>query len=32
MIKKATSSKTMLMSYNKILSNLKKYFEMSFSS
>lgn len=32
MIKKATSSKTMLMSYNKILSNLKDYFEMSFSS
>jgi LCP family protein required for cell wall assembly len=32
MIKKATSSKTMLMSYNKILSSLKKYFEMSFSS
>jgi anionic cell wall polymer biosynthesis LytR-Cps2A-Psr (LCP) family protein len=32
MIKKATSSKTMLMSYNKILSSLKRYFEMSFSS
>ena len=32
MIKKATSSKTMLLSYNKILSNLKAYFEMSFSS
>ena len=32
MIKKATSSKTMLLSYNKILSSLKKYFEMSFSS
>ena len=32
MIKKATSSKTMLLSYNKILSSLKDYFEMSFSS
>jgi LCP family protein required for cell wall assembly len=32
MIKKATSSKTMLLSYNKILKNLKDYFEMSFSS
>ena len=31
-IKKATSSKTMLLSYNKILSSLKAYFEMSFSS
>ncbi|MBE6040333.1 MAG: hypothetical protein E7219_05165 [Clostridiales bacterium] len=32
MFKKATSSRTMLLSYNKILSNLKDYFEMSFSS
>jgi LCP family protein required for cell wall assembly len=32
MIKKATSSKTMLLSYNKILKSLKDYFEMSFSS
>ncbi|MBR0400480.1 MAG: LCP family protein [Mogibacterium sp.] len=32
MIKKATSSKTLLLSYNKILSSLKGYFEMSFSS
>lgn len=32
MFKKATSSKTMLLSYNKILTNLKDYFEMSFSS
>ena len=32
MIKKATSSKTLLLSYNKILTNLKGYFEMSFSS
>ena len=31
-IKKATSSKTMLLSYNKILSNLRDYFQMSFSS
>lgn len=31
-IKKATSSKTMVLSYNKILSNLKDYFQMSFSS
>ena len=31
-IKKATSSKTMLLSYNKILSNLRDYFKMSFSS
>ena len=31
-IKKATSSKTMLLSYNKILSNLREYFQMSFSS
>lgn len=32
MFKKATSSRTMLFRYNKILSNLKNYFEMSFSS
>lgn len=31
-IKKATSSRTMLLSYNKILSNLRDYFQMSFSS
>ena len=31
-IKKATSSRTMLLSYNKILSNLRDYFRMSFSS
>ena len=30
--KKATSSRTMIFSYNKILSSLKPYFEMSFSS
>jgi LCP family protein required for cell wall assembly len=32
MIKKATSSRTMLLNYNKILKSLKDYFEMSFSS
>ena len=32
MFKKATSSRTMIFSYNKILNNLKDYFEMSFSS
>ncbi len=32
MFKKATSSRTMIFHYNKILTNLKKYFEMSFSS
>ena len=32
MLKKATSSKTMLLSYNKILSELDDYFEMSLSS
>jgi LCP family protein required for cell wall assembly len=32
MIKKATSSKTILLSYNKVLSSLKDYMEMSFSS
>ena len=30
--KKATSSRTMLLSYNKILSSLRDYFRMSFSS
>lgn len=32
MLKKATSSKTMLLSYSKILSSLDDYFEMSISS
>ena len=32
MIKKATSSKTMVLSYNKIISNLRDYFKMSLSS
>jgi LCP family protein required for cell wall assembly len=32
LIKKATSSRTMILSYNKVLSSLKNYFEMSFSS
>ena len=32
MLKKATSSRTMVFSYNKILNELKDYFEMSFSS
>lgn len=32
MIKKATSSQTMLLSYNKVISSLKDYFRMSFSS
>jgi anionic cell wall polymer biosynthesis LytR-Cps2A-Psr (LCP) family protein len=32
MFKKATSSRTMILNYNKILSNLKAYFEMNFSS
>lgn len=32
MLKKATSSKTMLLSYNKILTSLDEYFEMSMSS
>lgn len=31
-INKAMSSRTMVLSYNKILSDLKNYFEMSFSS
>ena len=32
LFKKATSSKTMLLNYNNVLSELKDYFEMSFSS
>ena len=32
MFKKATSSKTMVLSYNKVLTDLKEFFEMSFSS
>ncbi len=32
MLKKGMSSRTMLLSYNKILTNLTDYFEMSFSS
>ncbi|MBQ6438721.1 MAG: LCP family protein [Mogibacterium sp.] len=32
LIKKATSSRTMILSYNKVLSNLTNYVEMSFSS
>ena len=32
LIKKATSSRTMMLSYNKVLSSLRNYFEMSFSS
>lgn len=32
MLKKGMSSKTMILSYSKILANLKDYFEMSFSS
>lgn len=32
LIKKATSSRTMILSYNKVLSSLRDYFEMSFSS
>ncbi len=32
MLKKATSSRTMLLSYNKVLTDLRDYFEMSFSS
>ncbi len=31
-IKKATSSKTMALSYNKVLSEMRDYFQMSFSS
>ena len=32
LIKKATSSRTMILSYNKVLTSLRNYFEMSFSS
>ena len=32
LIKKATSSRTMILSYNKVLNSLRNYFEMSFSS
>ena len=32
LFKKATSSKTMVLNYNKVLSELKDYVEMSFSS
>lgn len=32
LIRKATSSRTMILSYNKVLSGLRDYFEMSFSS
>lgn len=32
LIKKATSSRTMILSYNKVLTSLRDYFEMSFSS
>ena len=32
LFKKATSSKTMILNYNKVLSELKDYVEMSFSS
>ena len=32
MFKKATSSRTMILHYNRILTSLKPYFEMSFSS
>lgn len=32
LIRKATSSRTMILSYNKVLSGLRNYFEMSFSS
>lgn len=32
LIKKATSSRTMILSYNKVLSSLHDYVEMSFSS
>lgn len=32
LIKKAMSSRTMILSYSKVLSNLRDYFEMSFSS
>ena len=32
LIRKATSSRTMMLDYNKVLSSLRNYFEMSFSS
>ena len=32
LIKKATSSRTMILSYSKVLTSLRNYFEMSFSS
>ena len=32
LIRKATSSKTMMLNYNNVLSSLTNYFEMSFSS
>jgi len=32
LIKKATSSRTMILNYNNVLSSLRDYFEMSFSS
>ena len=32
LLKKATSSRTMILSYNRVLSSLRNYFEMSFSS
>ena len=32
LIKKATSSRTMILSYNKVLTSLRNYYEMSFSS
>lgn len=32
LIKKATSSRTMILNYNKVLTSLTNYFEMSFSS
>ncbi|MBQ6388558.1 MAG: LCP family protein [Mogibacterium sp.] len=32
LFKKATSSKTMVLSYNTVISNLQEYFQMSFSS
>lgn len=32
LIKKATSSRTMMLNYNNVLTSLRNYFEMSFSS
>lgn len=32
LIRKATGSRTMILSYNKVLTSLRNYFEMSFSS